>query len=129
MASSAGMTASFPFTLIKSSGVLKKSAKWADSSERVQFILASTAIHKDWDARISPENKSWARTIPMPQEADSGRMAAYVIDQVHPGLTNLLMDRARGTFSTPEKSSVLQKLKQEPAVCSSAPTKKHEPER
>ncbi len=99
------------------------------SPERVQFILASTAIHKDWDARISPENKSWARTIPMPQEADSGRMAAYVIDQVHPGLTNLLINQARTTLSTPEKSSVLQKLKQEPVPRSSAPTKKHEPER
>lgn len=34
--------------------------------ERLQFVLANTVRLKDWDDRISNQNKEWAKTIPAP---------------------------------------------------------------
>ena len=35
--------------------------------DRVQYVLANTVRHKEWDGRISRDNKAWASTIPMPE--------------------------------------------------------------
>ena len=98
--------------------------------ERVQLILANTIRHKDGDGRISRDNKAWAKTIPMPEDSDTSRHYAYlVVDQVNPGLTDLLTRQVRKTLQAPEKSSVLEKLKQEPPAHTPAAPKKREPER
>lgn len=98
--------------------------------ERVRFILANTIRHKDSDGRISHDNKAWAKTIPMPEDSDTSRHCAYlVVDQVNPGLTDLFTRQARKAFQEPQKSSVLQKLKQEPSARKPAIPKKQEPER
>lgn len=99
-------------------------------AERVQFILANTIQHKNHDGRISQDNKAWAKTIPMPEDSDASRHCAYlVVDGVNPGLTDLFTRQARKTMQEQQKSSVLQKLKQElPAHKPTAP-KKREPER
>ena len=99
-------------------------------SERVQFILANTIQHKDSDGRVSRDNKAWAKTIPMPEDSGTSRHCAYlVVDGVNPGLTDLFTRQVRKTLQEPEKSSVLQKLKQEPPAHKPALPKKQEPER
>ena len=98
--------------------------------ERVEFILANTIRHKDGDGRISRDNKAWAKTIPMPEDGGEPRQWAYlVVDSVNPGLTDLFTRQARKVFQEPQKSSVLQKLKQEPPARKPAAPKKREPER
>lgn len=84
-------------------------------AERVQFILANTIQHKNHDGRISQDNKAWAKTIPMPEDSDASRHCAYlVVDGVNPGLTDLFTRQFRKVAQEQQKSSVLQKLKQEP---------------
>jgi hypothetical protein len=51
------------------------------------------------------------------------------VDGVNPGLTDLFTRQARKTMQEQQKSSVLQKLKQEPPAHKSAAPKKQEPER
>ena len=99
-------------------------------AERVQFILANTIQHKNHDGRISQDNKAWAKTIPMPEDSDASRHCAYlVVDGVNPGLTDLFTRQARKAMQEPQKSSVLQKLRQEPPARKPATPKKQEPER
>lgn len=86
--------------------------------------------HKNHDGRISQDNKAWAKTIPMPEDSDASRHCAYlVVDGVNPGLTDLFTRQARKTMQEPQKSSVLQKLRQEPPARKPAAPKKREPER
>ncbi len=99
-------------------------------AERVQFILANTIQHKNRDGRISQDNKVWAKTIPMPEDSGTSRHCAYlVVDGVNPGLTDLFTRQARKTMQEQQKSSVLQKLRQEPSIHKPATPKKREPER
>ena len=84
-------------------------------TERVQFILANTIQRKNYDGRISQDNKAWAKTIPMLEDSGASRHSAYlVVDQVNPGLTDLFTRQFRKVAQEQQKSSVLQKLKQEP---------------
>jgi len=52
-----------------------------------------------------------------------------VVDQVNPGLTDLFTRQFRKVAQEQQKSSVLQKLKQEPSARKPATPKKREPER
>lgn len=92
-------------------------------TERVQFILANTIQRKNYDGRISQDNKAWAKTIPMLEDSGASLHCAYlVVDQVNPGLTDLFTRQFRKVAQEQQKSSVLQKLKQElPAHKSAAP--------
>ena len=84
-------------------------------TERVQFILANTIQRKNYDGRISQDNKAWAKTIPMLEDSGASRHSDYlVVDQVNPGLTDLFTRQFRKVAQEQQKSSVLQKLKQEP---------------
>ena len=99
-------------------------------TERVQFILANTIQRKNYDGRISQDNKAWAKTIPMLEDSGASRHCAYlVVDQVNPGLTDLFTRQFRKVAQEQQKSSVLQKLKQEPPARKPAAPKKREPER
>ena len=98
--------------------------------ERVEFVLANTIRHKDGDGRISRDNKAWAKTIPMPEDSGTSHHYAYlVVDRVNPGLTDLFTRQIRKVVQEPQKSSVLQKLKQEPPARKPVAPKKQEPER
>lgn len=92
-------------------------------TERVQFILANTIQRKNYDGRISQDNKAWAKNIPTLEDSGASRHCAYlVVDQVNPGLTDLFTRQFRKVAQEQQKSSVLQKLKQElPAHKSAAP--------
>ena len=99
-------------------------------TERVQFILANTIQHKNHDGRISQDNKAWAKSIPTLEDSGASRHCAYlVVDQVNPGLTDLFTRQFRKVAQEQQKSSVLQKLKQEPPARKPATPKKREPER
>lgn len=85
--------------------------------ERVAFVLANTVQDKDWDGRISHDNKAWAKGVPVPNDYDAWggrRTHEYVCTQAHPGLINLFVNRFRKEqeLAAEKKPSVLQKLKE-----------------
>lgn len=103
-------------------------------AERVSFVLANTIQHKDWDGRISPENKEWAKAEPVPNDYNAWgekKTREYCCNQAHPGLINLFVNRFRKELELEKakKPSVLKKLK-EVAVDTQpkAPAKKKEVE-
>ncbi len=75
--------------------------------ERVQFILANTIQRKNYDGRISQDNKAWAKSIPTLEDSGASRHCAYlVVDQVNPGLTDLFTRQFRKVAQEQQKSSV-----------------------
>lgn len=96
--------------------------------DRVKKLLALTAIVKDWDERISPENKAWARTV-RPNDAKEKIDLSLVIDGVNPGLTDIFVRQVKRieTERSEKKPSVLKKLesaKDNISPSSTAPKKK-----
>ncbi len=84
--------------------------------ERMQYVLAATVRHQDWDARYSHSNKKWAKTIPM---GESSRLSEYSISPAHPCLIDLLITRTRQELAAERteadrKPSVRDKLKRQP---------------
>lgn len=99
-------------------------------TERVQFILANTIQRKNYDGRISQDNKAWAENIPTLEDSDASRHCTYlVVNQVSPGLTDLFTRQFRKVAREQQKSFVLQKLKQELPAHKSVAPKKRESER
>lgn len=103
-------------------------------AERVSFVLANTVQDKDWDGRISDDNKKWAKDFPVPKDADAWggrRTHEYVCSRVHPGLINLFVNRFRKEqeLEKEKKPSVLKKLKEAAADSpSKSPARKKEVE-
>ena len=99
------------------------------AEDRIAYVLAATVRHKDWDGRISPDNKAWAKTIPVCEDVDAwqqDRSVYFVVDQAHPGLVDLFVSHFRKeqehSKTAPEKKpSVLAKLR-EKAAESEVPT-------
>lgn len=84
-------------------------------AERVSFVLANTIQHKDWDGRISPQNKEWAKAELVPNDFDAWggkKTLEYSCNQAHPGLINLFVNRFRKEqeVAKEKKPSVLKKL-------------------
>ena len=102
--------------------------------ERVAFVLANTIQHKDWDGRISPENKEWAKAEPVPNDFDAWhnkKTLEYSCNQAHPGLINLFVNRFRKEqeLEKEKKPSVLKKLNEAKAdIPKKSPTKVKEAE-
>ena len=84
---------------------------------------ANTVQLQDWDGRYSRRNKEWAKTIP--NENPETVRCGYVLNS-HPAVLDGFIDLVR---EEQQKSSVLQKLKQEPPARKPAPPKKREPAR
>ena len=83
--------------------------------ERVAFVLANTVQDKDWDGRISAENKAWAKEAPVPNDYNAWggrRTHEYVFTHAHPGLIKLFVNcfRKEQEISKEKKPSVLKKL-------------------
>ena len=74
-------------------------------TERIRYVLAATVQQKDWDGRISDDNKAWAKNIPV---ADEQNRYYFVVDQCHPGLTDLFVKRFRE--ETAKKPSIMERL-------------------
>lgn len=68
--------------------------------DRTLYVLANTVQHKDWDGRISHDNKEWAKTVPVAktQDAVSDATLRFVVDRSHPGLLDLFVDQAREDY-------------------------------
>ena len=66
--------------------------------DRTMYVLANTVRHKDWDGRISQDNKRWAMTIPVHADRNQwgdDRNTEFVVDKSHPGLTDLFVNQVR----------------------------------
>ncbi len=69
--------------------------------ERTFYVLATTAREKDWDGRISRDNKAWAKTVPVFEDKDAwgnDRNLYFVVDAVNPGLTDIFINQARREY-------------------------------
>ena len=92
----------------------------AFGTERTMYILANTVRQKDWDGRISPSNKDWAKSIPIQKNPDAwgGDRNVYLIVNSHPGLTDLFVSAFRKELCRQQektvKPSVLDKLQKQP---------------
>ena len=100
------------------------------------YVLAGTVRQKDWDGRISRDNKAWAKTIPVYENPDGfgqDRNVYFVVDRSHPGLVDLFLTQARLDYTKEhgKKVSIREGIKQSTARTAAvqAPTKRKEPER
>lgn len=69
--------------------------------ERTFYVLAATVREKDWDGRISRDNKAWAKTVPVFEDKDAwggDRNLSFVVDAVNPGLTDIFLNQARHEY-------------------------------
>ena len=93
--------------------------------DRTLYVLANTVQQKDWDARFSPGNKEWAKTIPIQKNPDAwgaDRNCQFVVNS-HSGLTDLFLSTVRQEFCREKqaqkiKPSVLEKLQNQPNLTS-----------
>lgn len=93
--------------------------------DRVKKILALTCIVKDYDGRISPENKAWAKTV-RPNDVKDKIDLSLIVDGVNPGLTDIFIRQVK-KIEDERKPSVLKKLesaKDNIAPASTVPKKK-----
>ncbi len=86
--------------------------------ERIRYVLAATVQQKDWDGRISDDNKAWAKGIPV---ADEQNRCWFVVDQCHPRLTDLFVKRFRE--ETEKKPSIMDRLAEPTTKKPSVPQK------
>ena len=69
--------------------------------ERMFYVLANTAQRKDFDGRISRDNKDWAKTIPVFEDKDyfgDDRRSEFEVDSCNPGLTDIFINQARREY-------------------------------
>ena len=79
--------------------------------DRTMFVLANTIRIKSYDGRISPENKTWAQTIPVCED-----QLNILVDRCNPGLLDLFTNQVRKDFAaeqqrSQQKASVRKKLR------------------
>lgn len=79
--------------------------------DRTMFVLANTIRIKNYDGRISPENKAWARTIPVCEAQRN-----IIVDRCNPGLLDLFTNQVRKDSAaeqshSQQKASVREKLR------------------
>lgn len=65
------------------------------SLERIAVVAAVNIAEKDWDLRISEENKAWANNFLADYSADLLRHKGECYLTTHPGLLNLFVDDVR----------------------------------
>ena len=68
---------------------------------RMLHVLANTIKQKDWDGRISADNKRWAATQHVFEDKDgfgTDRNIYFIVDRVHPGLTDMFATAARKEY-------------------------------
>ncbi len=85
--------------------------------ERTAFVLANTVQDKNWDGRISADNKEWAKSVTIPDDPTpwgGKRPHEFVCGHAHPGLINLFVNRFRKEqeLAMEKKPSVLKKLQE-----------------
>lgn len=89
--------------------------------DRLFYVLANTVQQKDWDGRISQDNKAWARTVPVCANPDGFGLDrnCYFAVNSHSGLIDLFLKQARRAFAQDQqKTSIREKLQEAPVVTS-----------
>ena len=88
--------------------------------DRTLYVLANTVQQKDWDARFTPGNKEWAKSIPIQENPDAwgaDRNCQFVVNS-HSGLTDLFLSTVRQEYCQKQekarKPSVRAKLQNQP---------------
>lgn len=69
--------------------------------ERMIFVLANTVQRKDFDGRISHNNKDWAKTIHVFEDKNyfgEDRRSSFEVDAVNPGLTDIFINQVRREY-------------------------------
>ena len=86
--------------------------------DRVEYVLANTVQHKDWDERFSSSNRAWAKTIQVITDGNEimgDRRTAFVVDS-HSGLTDLFVSAFRREQQkqkeAPKRLSIYEQLRQ-----------------
>lgn len=88
---------------------------------RTAFVLVNTIWEKEWDGRISHDNKAWAKRVPVYPDVDTfgqNKRLKYVVD-CNAGLTDIFVNILRREYRQQEqpqkvKPSVRDKLKVQP---------------
>lgn len=88
---------------------------------RTAFVLVNTIREKEWDGRISHDNKAWAKRVPVYPDVDTfgqNKRLKYVVD-CNAGLTDIFVNILRRKYRQQEqpqqvKPSVRDKLKVQP---------------
>ena len=65
------------------------------------YVLANTVQRKNFDGRISRDNKDWAKTIPVFEDKNyfgEDRRSSFEVDAVNPGLTDIFINQARREY-------------------------------
>ena len=68
---------------------------------RLLHVLANTIRQKEWDGRISTDNKRWAATQHVFEDMDgfsTDRNIYFVVDKAHPGLLDMFATSARREY-------------------------------
>lgn len=66
--------------------------------ERILYVLANTVRQKDWDGRISCDNKAWAKTSYLFEETGGQKQnhnMEFVVDNCNPGLIDIFLNQVR----------------------------------
>ena len=84
-------------------------------AERVAYVLANTIRQMDWDGRISPDNKAWAKSVLIYENKDPwgmDRNMDFMVTRSHPGLIDLVSSQVRRLAKEQEKDrpSVMEQL-------------------
>ena len=69
--------------------------------ERMFYVLANTVQRKDFDGRISRDNKDWAKTIHVFEDKNyfgEDRRSSFEVDSCNPGLTDIFINQARREY-------------------------------
>lgn len=93
-------------------------------ADRTLYVLAATVQEKNSDGRFSPQNKQWAKTVPVTPDIDAwgkNRNLAFVVDAAHPGLVDLFLNQAKREQAQeqdkgkekPERSGGRQSIKEQ----------------
>jgi antirestriction protein ArdC len=81
-------------------------------AERVQYILANTVQHKDWDGRISNDNKEWAKTVPICAENSEH----FIVEKAHTGLMDLFLTQTRKEIEAAKRDKSADNSERDPEV-------------
>ncbi len=101
------------FTATSLNGDVLSGAIRQFGKDRVEMILALTVLAHEQDERISPENKEWAKNLPIMQKLDSSYgLVKFESLNIHPGVLNLVTtDVCQSANKNMEKSNSVRKYK------------------
>ena len=95
--------------------------------DRTLYVLANTVQQKDWDGRISPGNKEWAKSILIQNNPDAwgtDRNCQFVVNS-HPGLTNLFLSTVRREYCQQQEKSAKPSVREKLQAMPKATPPKH----